>query len=132
MFVRVCTGICMYVSICRVSLVYFPVLSLCRRSRSHPAHSQRSACHQSEVARRPECSGVPVKAGELPCLADVCPPEGSRQRKADAPFNVPLVSVMEWSKAGVGQGGGWERRGWGKAGVGQDEGGVSFCAADLI
>ena len=78
-----------------VSSVNLPLLLflLCG-SWSHPADSQRPACHQSQVARRPECSGVPVEAGELPRVTDICPPEGSCQRETDAAVNVPLVSVV--------------------------------------
>ena len=85
-----CTGI----HTCPVSLVHFCSLSLLCVSWTHPPDCQRSACHQPQAARRAKCSGLFVKVGELPCLTDVCPPEGSCERETDASVNVPLVSAV--------------------------------------
>ena len=83
-----------YVYSCPVSLVHFDSLSLLHVSWTHPPDCQRSACHQPQAARRAKCSGLFVKVRELPCLTDVCPPEGSCERETDASFNVPLVSAV--------------------------------------
>ena len=76
----VCIRMCTYVYSLLVSSVSLPfLLFLLCGSWSHPSDSQRPACHQSQIARRPECSGVSVKAGELPSVTNICPPEGSCQ-----------------------------------------------------